>query len=135
MEFFAKDESLYSWITVPEHLCGWNNLVHGGVISAILDEIMGRSAMYQLKTLVMTKSMTVDFLRPIYIGEELRAEGRAVEVRNDREAIFQGLIYNEKEKICARSTGTFAMFKPDALRKKGVVDENLIDDLEMLICR
>ena len=133
MKFYAKGESVYTWVRVPEHLCGWNNLVHGGVISAIVDEIMGRTAMYNLKMLVMTKSMTIDFLKPVFIGEELKAEGKALEIKNDREALFEGCVYNEKGKLCARSTGIFALFKPEALRKKGVVEEELINDLEKLV--
>lgn len=133
MKFYAKGESVSTWVRVPEHLCGWNNLVHGGVISAILDEIMGRTAMYNLKTLVMTKSMTIDFLKPVFIGEELRAEANALEIKNNREAIFEGHLYNEKGRLCARSTGTFALFAPEVLRKKGVVEEGLIDDLEKLV--
>jgi len=27
MKFYAKDESVFSWVTVSEHLCGWENLV------------------------------------------------------------------------------------------------------------
>jgi uncharacterized protein (TIGR00369 family) len=133
MKFYAKDESVFTWVSVPEHLCGWNNLVHGGVISAILDEIMGRAAMYHLKLLVMTKSMTIDFLKPVFIAEELKAEGKALKINNNREALFEGHLYNKRGKLCARSTGIFALFKPEALRKKGVVEEKLINDLERLV--
>ena len=77
MEFFTNDRSVFSWITVPDHLCGWNNLVHGGVLSTILDEIMSWAAIYLLKRVTMTKSMTVDFLKPVYIDHELKAAGVA----------------------------------------------------------
>ena len=40
MTFYTDERSVYSWVTVPGHLRGWDNLIHGGVISAILDEIM-----------------------------------------------------------------------------------------------
>ena len=39
MKFYTDEESVFTWLSVPEHLCGWNNLVHGGVLSTILDEI------------------------------------------------------------------------------------------------
>ena len=38
MEFYANDSFVFSEVTVPQHLCGWNNLIHGGVLSTILDE-------------------------------------------------------------------------------------------------
>ena len=37
MTFYANETAVFSKVTVPEHLCGWNNLVHGGVLSTILD--------------------------------------------------------------------------------------------------
>jgi len=118
MKFFAKGESVFSWVTVPVRLCGWDNLAHGGVISAILDEIMGRASVYLLKSLVMTKSIMVDFLKPIIIGERLKAEGKIIDIKNEREATVEGFVYNKKEKLCAKSTGTFILFSPEALKKR-----------------
>ncbi len=129
MKFYSKEDSIFSWINVPEHLCGWQNLVHGGVISAILDEIMGRAGLYFLKKLILTKEMNVKFLNPVFIGKELMAQGKVVEIINEREAIMEGFLYNGKNQLCARSTGTFSLFSPSSLKKKGVMDESLIDDL------
>ena len=58
MEFHANGSSIFSWITVPEHLCGWENLVHGGVISTMLDEIMARAMIHIIKLLSATTSWT-----------------------------------------------------------------------------
>ena len=50
MEFYHADDAvLHSWLVVPDHLRGWNDLVHGGVISTILDEIMSWTAISMLK--------------------------------------------------------------------------------------
>ena len=45
MEFFTNGEKVVSWLRVPKHLSGWDNIVHGGVIATILDEVMGWSAL------------------------------------------------------------------------------------------
>jgi acyl-coenzyme A thioesterase PaaI-like protein len=62
MTFYTNESAVYSNTTVPNHLCGWNNLVHGGVLTTIMDEIMSWAAIYLLKQVPMTKSITVDFL-------------------------------------------------------------------------
>ncbi len=61
MKFYSteKRESVISWLTVPDHLCGWSNLVHGGIISTMLDEVMGRAGLGILKKLVVSKSTTI----------------------------------------------------------------------------
>ncbi len=130
MKFFSKGESVVSWVTVPDHLCGWNNLVHGGVISTMLDEIMGRSSLYLLKRMVLTKSINVDFLKPVIIGKELKVEGKVGEVKSEREADIKGFIYNEEGELCARSTGTFALFTPESIQKMGVMDEALLNTMK-----
>jgi uncharacterized protein (TIGR00369 family) len=126
LEFFTDEESIFSWVTVPEHLSGWKNLVHGGIISTILDEVMGRSVIYKMKRLAMTKSMTVDFLKPIPIDKELRAEARLIEIKSEREVLVEGLIFSEAGELCARSRGTFAFFKPDDGKKLGIKDEDTV---------
>jgi acyl-coenzyme A thioesterase PaaI-like protein len=132
MRFHTDGEALYSWLSVPSHFCGWSNFVHGGVITTILDEVMGWSAIYLLKTLTLTKSITVDFLKPIYINDELRAEGRISRRDNDREVLMEGLLYNSKGKLCSKAFGTFATFPPEVGARFGL-DRSVLDGVERLI--
>lgn len=127
MKFYAGDSSVYSYVTVPEHLCGWENVVHGGVLATILDEIMSRSVLYTARSLGMTRSMTIDFRKPAFVGQELRAEGRVLEVREGREARAEGVIYNGDGRICAGAVGVFALLSPDFIRKMGVAGERVLD--------
>lgn len=133
MKFYAKDESVFSWVTVSEHLCGWENLVHGGVIAAILDEIMSRTALYILKKFIMTKEIHVQFLKPVPIEKELMAQGTILQVNSQREATIEGLLFGEDNRLCAKATGSFALFSPSSLKKKAVMDQSRIDDLARLI--
>jgi uncharacterized protein (TIGR00369 family) len=124
LEFFTDGESIFSWVKVPAHLCGWKNLVHGGIISTILDEVMGRTVIHKTRCLGMTKSMMVEFLKPVTIDRELKAAGKMLEVKNDRECLAEAMIFNEAGDLCAKSTGTFALFKPDHSKKLGIKDED-----------
>ena len=135
MKFYNKEKSVFSWVTVPDHLCGWHNLAHGGAISAILDEIMGRTAVYILNKLIMTKTLNIEFLKPILIGQEMKAQGRVLDYKNEREATIEGFIYNDKGDLCAKATGAFALFTPETLMKMGVMDDGLINDLKCLFSR
>ena len=129
MRFFANQDSVVSWLTVPDHLRGWNMLVHGGVTSTILDEIMSWAAIHLLKTIILTKSMRVEFKKPVFIGQPLRAVGRVVEIKNEREAIMEGLLYGPEDDLCAEARGNFALLKPKVARKLGIVDEQALRDL------
>jgi uncharacterized protein (TIGR00369 family) len=123
MRFYSNVDSVVSWLSVPDHLRGWNNLTHGGVISTILDEIMSWTAIHLLKRIILTKSMTVDFLRPVYVGTRLKAVGRIQSVRGENEAVMEGFLYDAQQAMCARARGTFALLKPKVARKLGIVDD------------
>lgn len=132
MKFFTNETSLYSWIAVPAHLCGWDRLVHGGIISTILDEIMSWSAITMMKRIILTKSMTIDFIKPVFVNTELKAQGNALEKKSEREALMEGLLFNPEGTLCARSVGTFALFTPSDAIKVGIMTEAEIKDFEYL---
>ena len=122
MTFYTNEMAVYSKVKVPEHLCGWNNLVHGGVLSTILDEIMSWSAIYLLKRVAMTKSMSVDFFKPVYVGNLLKAEGTVLDKKGKHEALMEGRIYNEDNVCCASATATFAIFSPAVAKRLRITD-------------
>jgi uncharacterized protein (TIGR00369 family) len=133
MKFYTDEESVFTWLSVPKHLCGWNNLVHGGVLSTILDEIMSWTAMYQLKLITVTRNMTVEFVKPAYVGNRLRAQGRICEVERQRNAEMEGAVYNEDGELCAKSTGTFALIKPNVARRMEIMDNASLAWFEKVI--
>ena len=124
MEFYTNEAAIYSKLVVPDHLCGWNNLVHGGVLTTIMDEIMSWATIYLLKRVPMTKSISVDFLKPIYVGNPLKAVGTVLEKKGKHEALMQGRIYNKDEVCCARATGTFAVFSPAVAKRLSITDDD-----------
>ena len=130
MQFYTDEKSVFSWVKVPEHLCGWNRLVHGGVISTILDEVMGWSAIHLHKIIVLTKSMTIDFVRPIFVNDELKAEGRVTKFHNDGEVIICGTLHNGRRELCAKSTGTFSYFPPATIKEMGIMEDDFLRDFE-----
>ncbi|MCK4623404.1 MAG: PaaI family thioesterase [Desulfuromonadales bacterium] len=133
MRFYTDEVALYSWLSVPTHLCGWSGIVHGGVLSTMLDEIMGCSAIYRLRRIVMTKTMTVDFFKPVYIDDELRVEGRVIEQTSEREAILEGKIYKEDNILCAQTRGTFALFTVNAVKEMKIMPPEVLEGFAGLL--
>lgn len=132
MRFFSRDDAVFSWVTIPEHLCGWHHLAHGGAVAAVLDEIMGRAAVYLLNRLILTKTIGIDFLKPVWVGREVRAEGRILRRPSEREALIEGFVFDSDNVLCARGRGTFALFTPEALLQRGDMDPKLVNDLKAL---
>jgi len=133
MKFFTDEKSLFSWVTVPGHLCGWDNLVHGGVIAAILDETMGWTAISFLKKFALTLAMTVEFHKSVPIGEEIWVKGSVLSVRGKREASVEGCLYKGENTLCAKSTAKFEIFTTEAIVRLGVMKEEDIKQFNFLI--
>ena len=133
MKFFTDEMSVFSWLKVPDHLIGWDNLVHGGILSTILDEIMSWSAIYLLKKMILTKSMTIDFIKPVYEGTELKVEGNVFEKKNDREVVMQGRIYNKEGVLCTESKGIYALLEPKVAKKLNMMSAEALKDFEPIL--
>ncbi|MCF8052592.1 MAG: PaaI family thioesterase [Desulfobacterales bacterium] len=132
MKFFTDETAVFSWLAIPGHHRGWDRLVHGGITSTILDEIMSWSALYLLKKVILTKKMTVEFLHPIYVGAELRAEGRIKERTGPREAVMEGLVYNKAEILCARSEGSYALLEPKIAARLDMMGPEALEDIRRI---
>ncbi len=130
MEFHSDGDAVYSLLSIPSHLCGWGDIAHGGVVSTIMDEIMSWSSMFLLRRYILTRSITVDFLKPVRTGRRITAVGRVRERTSERAAVMEGLVYDEAGDLCARSSGTFALFTSEAIKKFGILDSGLLESFE-----
>jgi len=133
MKFFSDDKSVFSWVKVPGHLVGWDNLVHGGILSTMLDEIMSWSAIYLLKKMILTQTMTIDFIKPVYEGTELKIAGNVFEKKSDRQAVMQGRIYNEEGVLCTESKGIYVLFEPKVAKRLNMLSERALKDFELIL--
>ena len=133
MRFTTNGDSVFSDVTVPGHMSGWNSMVHGGILSVILDEIMSWAVLNLLKKMALTRTMTIEFLKPVSIHQNLRAEGKPEAVVGKHEALVHGFVYNEKGELCAKSTGNFALLTPKLATRMGIVDKASIMEIEKII--
>jgi acyl-coenzyme A thioesterase PaaI-like protein len=111
--------------TVPEAYQGYPGVVHGGIVTAMLDEVLGRVHMgndLEDTRFLFTARMTVHFRKPVPIGQPLRIVGRAVKNRK-RAATSMAAIYGPEGDVLAEAEGLL-IDVPD-----GVVDSV---DLEAL---
>jgi uncharacterized protein (TIGR00369 family) len=67
-------------LTVPDRFEGWEGLIHGGIVTTILDEVMAW-ALIEQDSWGVTARMSVQFHRPVLVGQAISAEGWIVESR------------------------------------------------------
>jgi acyl-coenzyme A thioesterase PaaI-like protein len=124
MKFSTDGERVYSFMQVPSTLTGWDKTVHGGILSTILDEIMGWSVIYLLKKIGVTKTITVEFKKAVSAAEQLTIVGSIKEKHSERSALMSGVIFNADEAICAEATANFTTMQPKAALRLGLVGDD-----------
>ncbi|MBP2628846.1 MAG: thioesterase superfamily protein [Firmicutes bacterium] len=80
--FIEKDESYITTFTArPEHQ-SYDGIMHGGLVSTILDEVMGRY-LYAKGFNAVTAKLEVRFRKPTPIGQQLTVTGKIVGKRGN----------------------------------------------------
>lgn len=97
---------------------GYPGVLHGGIISALLDEVLGRVCVAEGRWMVTAK-MEVRYRRPIPIGEELTIIGEPIDDRGRRMTVH-GEIRLPDGAVGAEATATFFAL-PDE-RAAGMAD-------------
>jgi uncharacterized protein (TIGR00369 family) len=84
----SRDRAQARFTAGPEH-SGFEGSVHGGIVTALIDETMGWAIFHQ-GLWGVTGKITVSFRQPVPVGEELLVTGeitrrtrRAIETRGD----------------------------------------------------
>lgn len=85
---------------------GFKGIVHGGILSALLDEAMWKSVNGQTGSLTMTAKMEVRFKRPGIVGTTLVIEG---EVTGNKRRVYEtrGVVTDPEGNVIAEATGMF----------------------------
>src|SRR5271154_4105824 len=88
----------------PEYQ-GGPGFLHGGIVATLLDEVMAKVSRFE-KDIAVTGELTIEYLKPIPVDEELTVEGWEIE-RNGRLRIRQGEIRDAAGAVLARGRGKF----------------------------
>ena len=123
MKIFRNDNIVRSNISVPGYMARQGTLVHEGILSMMLDETMAWGVLVFLRMNVFTKSITVNFHKPVKVMDMLTVEARLKERTSEREAVISGEIYNSKDELCVSSTAVFSLLSKDYVKKLALADE------------
>lgn len=127
LEFFSDDEKVYSKYTIPEQFSGWSNLTHGGILATLLDETMAWTAIYLKKKYILTKSLQINFKKPVLTGSEVLMVGYVQEMISKREISVRALLLNELSEICAEATGSIVIFAPDSFAQLKITGNEFLE--------
>jgi len=107
-------EIIYEMEVLQKHLATVNT-IHGGMIAALMDGVIGVAALSlvaQDKKLVSTVEFKLNYFKPAYLGDVLKGYGR-VDNAGKRIISTSGEIFNQKGEMVAKAMGTFNAYPFD----------------------
>jgi uncharacterized protein (TIGR00369 family) len=78
LRFRHTETGVVSLCTVPAEFCSFDGMVHGGIITALLDEAAAWALMARHGRLGVTRELTSRFLKPVPTGTTVQLEARIV---------------------------------------------------------
>ncbi len=116
MAFYDNGEDeVYSDYTVSDHYQGYPELVHGGILGSILDEVVARVSMIRDQhRFMMSVKQVVKYRCPVPVNTPLRVVGRVVRLRG-RLGKAEGKIYLPDETVACDCEMSLANVPPALL--------------------
>jgi len=121
VKFFSDGKIAKAEYQPTEQFSGYKNIFHGGVMAALLDEVMIKTVIASDLVAVTTR-MSLSYKRPARVGEKILLQGEIVENRK-KIVKTKGEARNQEGELLAEARGEFFIVE-------GELKEKLLESLE-----
>ncbi len=107
LRFFTYGDGI-AWVEFkPENsLTGYEEIVHGGVVATMFDELLGWSVGLKTNQLFLTGELTVRYLRPVLSNRIYLGSAQPIEDKK-RYWVAEGELKDEDDIVYARASGKY----------------------------
>ncbi len=104
--FAHEQDRVVCRLTPHPEACGFRTVIHGGILSSLLDEAMGWAPAYARRRMCVTGEMSFRFPRPVKVGMPLVVVGRFAE---DKKLFWrcEGTIEDDQGQVYVRSKAVY----------------------------
>lgn len=107
LDLYVDGGEVKASFNLPDLYEGYKGMIHGGILSGVLDEVMWWAVAWRTGRACLTVEMTVRYKRPTPVKRRYRARARAVEV-SSKIAMAEGEIEDLTEgKVCSTAKGRY----------------------------
>ena len=118
LTFEEDDTKLYAEWQPSVHFQGYTNVLHGGIIATLLDETGAWCVNVKAGTSGVTSSMTVKYLKPVYISKGTVTIEASVISRERKSARLLCCLFDGEGKKCAEADLDYFIYPEDIARKR-----------------
>ncbi len=119
MEFFEEGEQVICFWRPQEHFEGWVGVLHGGIVSTLVDETAGWVVTRKLQAAGMTSRLNMRFHKAIMSNEvQLTIKAHLVEQRRNI-ATIEATVENAHGEVCAEGEAIYFVLSDEKSAEMG----------------
>lgn len=131
MEFFEEGDQIISFWRPQDHFQGWVGVLHGGIISTLIDETAGWVVTRKLQSAGMTARLNVSFKKELLASETQITIRAQLSQQRRQLADIHVVVENAHGEVCAEGDATYFVLNEEKSREMGfehcdVEGENLL---------
>ena len=120
--FWKDGDRVFTEYNVDERRVGFDGLMHGGVLAALLDETMGWAAAFAFDRMCITAEITVRYVKPVSVGSTIIVSAKPVSCSR-RLCVAKGEVCDVDGTLYTRASGKFL---PLSIEQTRQIDSALI---------
>ena len=118
LKFEEIDEHVVAEWEPEEYYQGYINVLHGGIIATMLDEVAAWCVTVKTGTAGVTTELKVKYLKPVFMNKgKIRLRARVVKTEG-RYVNLKCELMDSSDKICAESETLFFTYPEDVAKRK-----------------
>ena len=127
LRFWLNDGGCYTRCTIPDYLCGIDGVVHGGIITLVIEEVAEWAIIGHLSKFGRTRDISIRYLKPVPTNTEILVDGRIVK-QEEKNILCRSTVRDSSGSLLVESESNWAFASPAALAKVSSLDEHMIKE-------
>ncbi|GFO58847.1 hypothetical protein GMST_11720 [Geomonas silvestris] len=107
LRFHHTEDGVVCTTAISAHYCGFDGMVHGGIISTLMDETAAYALFARYGKLGVTRELTTRFLKPVPTGAELTVQGRVASYTPPTAEVTMA-IYDQSGEVLAEAKSSWS---------------------------
>jgi len=127
LRFYLSENRCYTKCSIPDHFCGIDGVVHGGMIALLLDEVSQWTMIALIGKMGLTREISVRYLKPVPTNTEIVVEAK-IETQDEKDTVLHSSVRSKDNELLAEGDSRWTMADPSIIAKISKVDESLIKE-------
>lgn len=102
LSFWLSEKGCFTECTIPDYLCGFDGIVHGGIVTMLLDEVAAWTLFSHLFRFGITLEITARYLKPVQVNTKIRVDGQIIS-RNKKTVLIKSTVCSREGTLLAEA--------------------------------